>query len=63
VHAQLAAAGVPINAIRHKTPPDAWDGSFAAGLDPDRGDYASFTEFADPDGNTWTIQERGHRHG
>jgi hypothetical protein len=30
-------------------------------LDPERSDYASFVDFADPDGNTWTIQERGHR--
>jgi catechol 2,3-dioxygenase-like lactoylglutathione lyase family enzyme len=32
-----------------------------AGLDPERRDYASFADFADPDGNTWILQERGHR--
>jgi catechol 2,3-dioxygenase-like lactoylglutathione lyase family enzyme len=63
VQAELAAAGVPISAIRHKTPQGAWDGSFADGLDPDRADYASFADFADPDGNTWTLQERGYQHG
>jgi len=62
-HAQLTAAGVPVSAIRHKTPQGAWDGSFTHGLDPDRADYASFADFADPDGNTWMLQERGHQHG
>ena len=28
-----------------------------AGLDPQRGDYASFLSFSDPDGNGWLIQE------
>lgn len=27
------------------------------GLDPDRGSYRSFASFADPDGNTWLLQE------
>jgi hypothetical protein len=26
-----------------------------------RRDYASFADFADPDGNTWVIQEIGYR--
>jgi hypothetical protein len=30
------------------------------GTDPERRDYASFAEFADPDGNTWVIQEIAH---
>ena len=29
--------------------------------DPERGDYASFARFSDPDGNTWVLQERGYR--
>ncbi|GAB2965706.1 hypothetical protein LWP59_22940 [Amycolatopsis acidiphila] len=45
--------------IRHKASAD-WQGDYASGTDPGRRDYASFTEFADPDGNTWTIQERGY---
>ena len=24
-----------------------------------RADYGSFADFADPDGNTWVLQERG----
>ena len=31
-----------------------------AGLDPARGDYASFANFSDPDGNSWVLQERGY---
>jgi hypothetical protein len=31
------------------------------GLDPARGDYASFADFSDPDGNRWVLQERGYR--
>jgi catechol 2,3-dioxygenase-like lactoylglutathione lyase family enzyme len=60
-HERLLEAGVPIGQVRHKTPIGNWSGSFAAGLDPTRGDYASFADFADPDGNTWVLQERGHR--
>jgi catechol 2,3-dioxygenase-like lactoylglutathione lyase family enzyme len=60
-HARLRQAGVTVGPIRHKTPIGAWDGSFAPGLDPARGDYASFADFTDPDGNTWILQERGHR--
>jgi len=55
---ELAGRGVAVGAIRHKTPPDAWDGGSEAGLDPARADYASFADFTDPDGNRWTLQER-----
>jgi len=30
-------------------------------LDPARGDYASFADFSDPDGNRRVLQERGYR--
>ena len=58
---RLIERGVEVSEIRHKTPIGAWDGSVAPGLDPARGDYASFASFADPDGNTWVLQERGYR--
>ena len=58
---QLLERGTAVSAIRHKTPIGAWDGGFAAGLDPARGDYASFASFSDPDGNSWVLQERGYR--
>lgn len=58
---RLLERGVRVGEIRHKTPIGAWDGGFAPGIDPARGDYASFANFSDPDGNTWVLQERGHR--
>jgi hypothetical protein len=36
--------------------------SFARGLDPARGDCASFANFTAPDGNSWVLQERGYRN-
>ncbi len=49
----------PVGSLRN----GAWDGGFAPGLDPARGDYASFANFSDPDGNSWVLQERGYRNG
>jgi catechol 2,3-dioxygenase-like lactoylglutathione lyase family enzyme len=57
----LLERGVAVSEVRHKMPIGAWDGGFAPGLDPGRGDYASFAGFSDPDGNSWILQERGHR--
>lgn len=56
----LLERGVHVSEIRHKTPIGAWAGGFQPGLDPSRGDYASFADFADPDGNSWILQERGY---
>jgi catechol 2,3-dioxygenase-like lactoylglutathione lyase family enzyme len=58
----LRERGVDVGEIRHKTPIGAWDGGLAPGLDPARGNYASFANFSDPDGNSWVLQERGY-HG
>jgi predicted enzyme related to lactoylglutathione lyase len=58
---QLLERGVEVGEIRHKTPIGGWDGGFAPGLDPARGEYASFADFSDPDGNSWILQERGYR--
>ena len=60
---RLLERGVKVSELRHKTPIGAWDGSFASGLDPLRGDYASFANFSDPDGNVWVLQEKGYRNG
>ena len=57
----LISRGVSVTPIRHKEPLETWAGEWSAGVDPRRRDYASFADFADPDGNTWILQERGHR--
>ena len=58
-HRELTGRGVPVTAIRHKAATEGRRGDYAPGVDPARRDYASFLGFADPDGNTWTVQERG----
>ena len=52
---QLAGRGVEVGGIRHMTP-SGW----VDGVDPAHANYNSFADFADPDGNTWVLQERGH---
>jgi len=59
--AKLISRGVAVGAVRHKDPVETWAGGWSPGLDPQRRDYASFADFADLDGNTWTLQERGYR--
>lgn len=60
-HRELTRRGVKVSDIRHKAPAEDWRGGWEPGPDPRRTDYASFADFADPDGNTWTLQEIGHR--
>jgi catechol 2,3-dioxygenase-like lactoylglutathione lyase family enzyme len=51
--AELARRGVEVSDIRHMTS-EGWK----PGADPEHTDYNSFADFADPDGNTWILQER-----
>jgi len=51
-HRELRERGIQISDIYH----------FGAngqmpGPDPNRGDFGSYADFADPDGNTWLLQE------
>jgi len=50
---ELVARGVEVSEVRHMTP-NGWE----PGPHPERSDYNSFADFADPDGNTWVLQER-----
>ena len=49
-HRELTARGVTVSGIRHKSPIDDWKGGWQPRTDPQRRDYASIAEFADPDG-------------
>jgi catechol 2,3-dioxygenase-like lactoylglutathione lyase family enzyme len=61
---ELIDHGVGVTSIRHKdVDTGPWRGRFKLGADPRRSDYASFADFSDPDGNTWVLQEKGHRDG
>ena len=60
---ELTGRGVKVSDIRHKSPIDGWTGGWQPDTDPERRDYASFADFADPDGNTWVLQEIGYRRG
>ena len=55
---ELAGRGVEVGEIRHMTP-EGWQ----AGADPAHADYNSFADFADPDGNTWVLQESNRYAG
>lgn len=59
---ELLGRGLPVGEIRHKTAIDDWRGEWEAGIEPRRRDYGSAFAFADPDGNTWVVQEVGHSH-
>lgn len=58
---ELVGRGVDVSPIEHKSPLDTWAGGLAPGVDDERRGYASFAHFADPDGNTWVLQERGYQ--
>ena len=50
--AELAERGVPIGPVRHME-----SGQWVDGPHPERENYQSFADFADPDGNIWLLQE------
>jgi catechol 2,3-dioxygenase-like lactoylglutathione lyase family enzyme len=50
--AELVGRGVEVSEIRHMGE-KGWE----PGPDPEHRDYNSFADFADPDGNTWVLQE------
>jgi catechol 2,3-dioxygenase-like lactoylglutathione lyase family enzyme len=51
---ELVGRGVEVSDVRHF---DREAGEWRPGADPEHGAYASFADFADPDGNTWVLQE------
>ena len=51
-HGELTERGIPVSDIYHWTA----EGQ-TPGVSPSRGDYESYADFADPDGNTWLVQE------
>jgi len=48
----LLRRGVQVSEVRHLE-----SGTWATGPDPQRENYMSFADFADPDGNAWVLQE------
>ena len=59
---QIAARGIEIGEVFHPVEPGAQfvpgrESGRAAGPAPDGASYGSFATFADPDGNTWLLQE------
>ena len=52
-HSELTARGVDVSEVFHRGGPTGR----LSGPDPARASYASFVSFADPDGNSWLVQE------
>jgi len=52
--ARLIELGIEVSEIAHREGPGQ---PLRAGIHPERGSYASFASLADPDGNTWLLQE------
>ncbi len=51
-HRDLRERGIDVGEIFH------WgEGGQTPGPDPKRGDYGSYAQFSDPDGNVWLVQE------
>jgi catechol 2,3-dioxygenase-like lactoylglutathione lyase family enzyme len=56
--AEMAERGVAIGPVRHMV-----SGQWVDGPDPEHGNYQSFADFTDPDGNIWLLQEVDHSKG
>ncbi|GFE85833.1 VOC family protein [Steroidobacter agaridevorans] len=54
VRARLIELGVEVSEVAHRQGPGQ---PIRPGIHPERGSYASFATFRDPDGNTWLLQE------
>jgi catechol 2,3-dioxygenase-like lactoylglutathione lyase family enzyme len=56
---ELLARGVDVSEVFHEGAPGArfHDAGRVVGPAPERGTYASFAVFSDPDGNGWLLQE------
>ena len=52
--AELVDRGIAVSEVFHRAGPGK---PTASGPDPQRHSYASFASFADPDGNSWLLQE------
>jgi catechol 2,3-dioxygenase-like lactoylglutathione lyase family enzyme len=52
--AELVARGVEVSDVRHF---NREKGAWGPGVDPEHTTYNSFADLADPDGNTWVLQE------
>ena len=53
--AGLVKRGAEVSEVRHLE-----SGNWVPGPHPQRANYESFAEFADPDGNLWVLQEVNH---
>jgi catechol 2,3-dioxygenase-like lactoylglutathione lyase family enzyme len=51
-HAELRSRGIEISDIYHWS-----EAGQTPGVDPKRGDFGSYADFKDPDGNSWLLQE------
>jgi catechol 2,3-dioxygenase-like lactoylglutathione lyase family enzyme len=54
-HSELASRGVETSGIQHFE-----EGRPTPGPHPERADFGSYIFFADPDGNSWAVQEVRH---
>jgi catechol 2,3-dioxygenase-like lactoylglutathione lyase family enzyme len=55
---EMIERGVAVSEVRHLE-----SGTWVDGPHPQRSNYESFADFADPDGNTWVLQEVNRGQG